>query len=437
MRVHPCVLLAAIALASTPACRESATPARAPRQAVASFEALPPLVVDEADWPWWRGPTRDGKARGEPPPIEWGPDKNVIWKTPVPGRGHSTPIVCGRRVILTTADEERKEQLLVCLDRATGAPAWKKVLHSGGFMRLHRKNSQASATPACDGELVFSVFINGGAIHATACDLDGNVAWTRNVGTFDSEHGYGSSPVLHGSFVIVLADDLGGGFVAALHRKTGDVIWKTDRPNDSRHGSYATPIVGVVAQRPQLLVSGTHWVSSYNPDSGELLWYASGPAQVTANTMAFRGDLVWVSGGYPEKEILCIRADGSGEVTDTAVVWSSTRGVAYVPSPLLHDGRLYLVSDDGIVSCRDPRTGDDLWRERVDGRFSASPVLAGDHILLTNESGVTSVLATGDEFRLVATNDLGDGGGFASPVICDGRLFLRTGRHVVCIGREG
>lgn len=419
-------LLVALACEHRPQTTVYSTPAGTSR--------LPAARAAPGDWPWWRGPNLDGKSVDAGAPRQWSASENVLWQAPVPGRGHATPSVWGDRVLVATASEQDGTQSLLCFDRKTGRELWNTRIHKGTFVRMHQKNSHASATPACDGERVYVPFVIDDALHVTATDLDGKVVWQKRAGPFTSEHGYGSSPVLHESAVIVCGDSLEDGFLAALERTTGEMLWKTTRGDDA---NYATPIVASVAGRQQLLICGMNRVESYDPDSGQRIWLVrGGPSKVAACTMAFEGDLVFASGGYPEKEILCVRADGKGDVTDSHVVWRERQGVTYVPSPLAHDGRLYIVNDNGLVSCFDQKTGEQLWRDRLEGGFSASPILADGHLFIPNERGVLYVLEAADRFRLVATNDLGDGG-FASPVICGGQIFLRTESRLYCIGESG
>jgi outer membrane protein assembly factor BamB len=347
----------------------------------------PALKIAEADWPWWRGPFSDGNSRDRQVVTNWTATENVVWKAQVPGRGHSSPIVVRDRVFLTTADEEAKKQLILGLRRKTGELLWSTIAHEGEFLSKHPKNSHASATPASDGERVYCAFINREALYVTATDFDGRILWQTRVGSFKSQHGYGSSPVLHKGLVIVNGDSLKGCFIAALHRDNGKVAWQVDRPTTGRNGSYATPIVATLAGREQLLLTGMGEVRSYDPDSGQLLWSCSGPAEVTACTPAFSDSLVFATGGYPEKEILAIRADGKGDVSKSHVAWRTNKGVSYVPSPIYHDGQLYVISDNGIVSCFEARTGKQVWQNRLEGEFSASPVLVGDLLYCANEAG--------------------------------------------------
>ncbi len=386
------------------------------------------------DWPWWRGPGLDGKS-SDRAVTKWSATENVVWKAKVPGSGHSSPAVCGDRVFLTTADEAARKQLVLALDRKTGRPLWSTTAYEGGFMKKNGKNSHASATPACDGERVYSLFVNHDALHVTATDLDGKIVWQTRVGDFVSQHGYGSSPVLHGPHLILNGDSLKGCFVAGLDRRTGEVAWKTDRKTTGRNGSYATPVVATLAGKAQLILTGLGEVSSYDPATGKLLWSCAGPSEVTACTPATSESLVFATGGYPERELLAVRADGKGDVTKTHIAWKTGRGVAYVPSPLYHDGRLYVVADGGTITCFEEKTGKQVWQDRLAGGFSSSPVLIGGLLYVSSEAGRTFVLRAGPKFEVVATNDLGEGI-MATPAVSGGHIFLRTNRHLYCIGER-
>lgn len=391
----------------------------------AAVSELPDASPADSDWPWWRGINLDGKAVGPQPVTEWSEGKNILWKASVPGAGHASPIVWGEQVFVATADESAETQSLVCFDRATGEERWTTEIHRGGFMHRHAKNSHASSTPACDGERVFTVFMVQDGIWVSAVGLDGKLLWQEMAGPFRSMHGYGSSPVLYKSLVIVAGDNQGSGFLAALHRRTGKLVWRVARKNDA---SFGTPIVAQVAGKTQLLLSGQDQIVSYNPETGKTLWTSRGPASTTANTMAFGDDVVYASGGYPQNHLMAVKADGSGEV-----IWENDRK-GYVPSLLLDRGRLYLAQDDGIVRCFNASSGVEIWVRRLGGGFSASPVLAGEQIYLTNEQGATFVFKASETFELLAENQLGDSG-MATMAICDGRIYLRTADRLYCIGK--
>jgi outer membrane protein assembly factor BamB len=401
----------------------------------ARFEQLPPVKVSTADWPWWRGPNLNGVAVPQDVPISWSPTENIVWHVDVPGRGHSSPIVWDRRVFLTTADDEQQVQSILAYDRATGRQLWQTTAHTGGFMtKSHKQNSHASATPACDGERLFSVFVHDGGLWLTTTDLRGKILWQTKVGDYDATYGYGSSPAIWKSLVIVLGDnDQTGSFLAAIHRKSGQIVWRIRRP---KIDTYATPIVAHVAGRDQLLMGGCGFLTSYDPATGKELWKCAGPTtETTANTVCCSDDCVFVSGGYPKPyTMMAVKADGTGDVTESKLLWKSEKHMQYVPSPLYDAGVLYIFDDWGIASCVAAATGKPIWTQRLGGDFTSSAILCSQHIYVANEAGEVSVLNTGKKFNLLAKNDLGDGI-MATPAICGGRIFLRTAHHLYCIGK--
>jgi len=392
---------------------------------VAAIRGAPEVTTGEGDWPWWRGPTRDNHAAGPAPPTTWNANENVVWRVRVPGSGHASPIVVGENVVVATADEPDEAQMLVCYERSTGKQRWERTLHNGGFEKVHNKNSQASATPACDGEKVFAAFLNDGAIWVSAVNLeDGQVVWQEKAGDFSSKHGYGSSPLIYKSLVIVSGDSSSKSFLTALDRRSGEIVWRTRRENEH---SFGTPIVGEVAGKTQLLLNGQESVTSYDPASGKQLWQADGSTDSTGHTMAWDDEFVFSGAGWPSDKMIAIKADGTGER-----VWEQKFNL-YVPSPLVSGDRLYCMNDEGRLYCLDTKTGKTRWRKRLDGGFSASLVLAGGFIFVPNEEGTMYVFRDADKYEQVAVNSLSNGG-FASPVICGGQLFLRTNKYLYCIG---
>lgn len=398
-------------------------------QDVETIRKSPDVSVAAGDWPWWRGPTRDNHAAGPAPPTSWSENENVIWRVAVPGRGHASPIVVGQHVVVATADESDQSQSLICYGRSDGKRRWERTLHNGGFEKMHAKNSQASATPACDGQSVFAVFLNDDAIWVSAVRVDdGKLDWSTRAGEFATKHGYGSSPVLYKSLVIVAGDSSSKSFLTALDRQSGDIVWRISRKNDD---SFGTPIVGQVAGKTQLLLSGQDTVIAYDPASGQQLWSAEGSAESTGNTMAWYENLAIASGGYPENNVMAFRADDGG-----TLAWEKDFKM-YVPSPLVVGDRVYCMSDGGILYCLNAGSGETLWRKRMGGDFSASPVVASGFIFIPSERGTMHVFKDGgDTYEEVAKNFLDDGG-FASPVICGGQLFLRTNTYLYCIGYPG
>ncbi|HUY89401.1 MAG TPA: PQQ-binding-like beta-propeller repeat protein [Pirellulales bacterium] len=393
-------------------------------------EAAQAEPSNKTGWPCWRGPKGDNQSDDSWPAVRWSENDNVVWKSLIPGRGHATPCIWEDRIFIATADEQEQVQMLVCYDRRTGKQLWRSDVHRGQFLPKNEKNSHASATPACDGERIYVPFMNEGALWLTAADLAGKTVWRQRVGAYSHANGYASSPVLFERFVIVASDNKADACLAAYDRTSGELAWRVARKPSDNSG---TPIVGRVAGRPQLLLHGAWSVASFDPASGKELWHVEHPTEVAACTMAFDGDLVFASGNVPEKETLCVRADGTGDVTATHVVWRTAQQVTYVPSPLAHAGRLYVITDSGVARCLEATTGRELWKKRLPGTFSASPLLVGDNIYATCESGATFVFEAADRFALVARNEL-DEECLASPVFCDGRFYLRTATHLYCIG---
>ena len=390
------------------------------------------------DWPWWRGTLANNLAGSAQPPTTWSVSENVVWQVDVPGRGHASPTVWGERIFVATADDAAQTQSLLCYDRATGDKRWDVVIRQGGFQETHQKNSHASPTPACDGRHVYTVFPAAGSIWVTATDLDGKQVWQTEAGPFVGKFGYGSAPAIHGSLVIVAGDNRGSklakfretSFLAALDRQTGAIAWRIHRPNENSCG---TPIVAHVAGRDQLLLAGFKEVCGYNPLDGAELWRCRWKGDRTAGTVVYGPRLVYASATSKQQDLIAIAADGSGDVSDKGVAWRHPKGAADVPTPLLYDGLLYVVTDNGVAICYDAETGSEIWKQRLGGDFSSSPVLAGGNIYVANEAGVTYVFRPGRTYAAVAENDLADGM-FATPAFCGDRIYARTLHRLWSLG---
>lgn len=402
------------------------------------------------NWPGWRGPTGDGFSLEKGIPIQWSRTENIAWKTAIPGEAHSSPVIWGDKVFLTTCLSEREERVLLCLDRTTGGEIWSQVVLKSPLETIHRLNSRASGTPVTDGERVYVAFmratgeevpatnvstprlITHGRIVVAAYDLQGALDWKVEVGDFTSAHGFSSCPVLYKDLVIINGDQDGEGYLVAVDRETGAQRWKTARENKTR--SYVTPIIRDIGERTQMVLSGSLSVASYDPATGERHWFMNGPTEQFVASMVFDGEFLYLTAGFPEHHILAIRPDGRGQIADTHVVWRTTRGAAYVPSPILSGPYLLVVADSGIASCFEAKTGERYWMERLPGGgHSASPVLADGHVYFISDQGVASVIRPGREFELVATNEIGEPV-TASPAISHGQIFLRSHQHLFCIG---
>ncbi|MBO13266.1 MAG: dehydrogenase [Planctomycetaceae bacterium] len=376
----------------------------------------------KGDWPWWRGPHFNGVAEsGQKVAVEWSDSRNVAWKAAVPGRGHSTPIVVGTRVFLQTADETERSQSVLCFDRESGKRLWSRELNRGNLQeKINRKNTYATSTIACDRGRLFVLFGNNASVQATALDLDGTIVWSTLAAPFVEKkypNGYAASPVVYGDTVIVAVDCEGGGTLVALDRNTGKRVWATSRVGKT---NYASPIVGHVAGKDQLLLGGLDMVASYNPVNGKPLWDAPAIAMQTSGTPVWEGDMVFAAGGYPSGSTAGIVADGSGRIA-----WKNTHRI-HEQSLLVHKGHVYGVNDTGIALCWETRTGREVWKHRLKAPISASPTLVDETIYLANELGTTWVYrATPEGYQQLAENQLGTIA-FASPTICGGQIFLRV-----------
>ncbi|MEM7392549.1 MAG: PQQ-binding-like beta-propeller repeat protein [Verrucomicrobiota bacterium] len=402
--------------------------------------AADPIKVGETDWPWWRGPSNDGKARtGQDIPLTWSETKNVIWKSPVRGRGHGSPTVVGDKILLATADADEGSQAILAFDRKTGARRWDITVNMGNLpKKIHAKNTHASATVASDGQRAFAAFYNNDAVQVVALHLKGTPAWSKHVGPFKPtqyEFGYAPSPALYKDTVIVAADYEEGGFIVALDRETGEEKWKIDRPKDEVN--YASPVIGRVAGREQLLISGCKLMASYDPNTGRSLWQARAGASATCGSVVWSDNLVFASGGYPEKLTVAVKADGSGET-----VWQNNQK-SYEQSMLVTGGHLYALTDNGIAYCWHAADGTEKWKQRLRGPVSSSPILVNDRIYATNEKGTTFVFkATPAGYEELARNQLGDEG-FATLTVCGDRVYIRAAHRggereemLYCIGSK-
>ena len=375
-----------------------------------------PNLLDQ--WPGWRGPDRNGVAPDQPLLTTWSESNNVLWRADVPGRGHASPVVVGDLVLLATAVPSEGRQLVLAYDRETGHPRWETVVHDGGVpseRQIHSKGTHANSSVACDGERVYATFFNDGAITLTALDMKGEAVYQKQLGDFQSKFGYAPSPILYKSLVIVNVDTQGG-FLTAIDAETGETVWRVGRP--SQH-TYSSPSVVAVGGADQLIVSGAEKVISYDPETGEQNWVTDATADSTCGTAVALGDYIYASGGYPQRETVCLSASGEK-------VWSNNTKI-YEPSLLAVNGCVFAVSDNGVATCWSAADGKEKWRQRLSGDFSASPVCCNDIIYVPNLAGKTFVFrATGDAYEEVAVNTLG-ADAYASPAIHQSRLYLRIG----------
>lgn len=411
-----------------------------------------PVGGTEAEWPQFRGPGGQGHATARDLPLTWSETENVAWKTPLPGRGWSSPVIAGKQIWLTTAVEtpiseaEKEERLknntgnqpltvsgplslrALCVDRASG-----KLLHDVELIAeplpqpTHTMNSFASPTPVIEDGKLYCHF----GTHGTAC-LDTTtqqVLWTNRDLPLQHENGAGSSPVLWGDVLIFHCDGSDVQHVVALDKQTGKVAWKTERSGKMKDDpqlkkAYGTPLIVEVAGRPQLVSPGSDWLYGYDPATGQELWklnYGVLGFSIVPRPVAGNG-MVYMCTSFPQSELLAIKLESDGEPT---IAWRFRKQAPRMPSPLLVGQELYLLSDSGIATCLDAETGEVAWTKRLPGNFCASPLLADGKIYVANRDGVTTVIAPGKTFAELAVNKL-DGSLMASAAALDRALYLRT-----------
>ena len=419
------------------------------------------LVAAPPHWSQWRGPEGLGIAGDARVPLEWSPTKNVLWSAAIPGRGHSSPVVWGDRIFLTTAiegelvpgakavkhimegqefqhpdgvgaDHEQTLEVLA-IDARSGRVLWERTAWRGTpYDTRHKRGSYASPTPVTDGTLVYAYFGSEGLY---VYDFEGRLKWSWKTGGIASFGvGVGTSPVLYDKLVILQCDEDNGekSFIVGLDRKTGREVWRARRNVEV---SWATPILVTSGGRRELVTAGTEAIIGYDPATGRELWHLKGLDSNAVPSPVAGEDVVVLSAGYPAKIAVAVRPGGSGDVSDR-VLWRYDKGTAYVPSPILVDGLLYLVTDKGLVSCLDAKTGKVYYeggRPPTGSSFMASPVAVAGHLLLSSLDGDTIVLKAGTMHEVVRANPLGEPIA-ASPAVAGGRIYIRGEHHLFAIG---
>ena len=396
------------------------------------------VLAQAEDWPQFRGPTGQGHATERGLPLEWNETNNIIWKSPVPGLGWSSPTVANGRIWLTTVVEskERRGRVSASLralayDVATGRELVNVEvfrLEDAGY--VNPKNSRASPTPIVDGD---RVYVHFGAEGTAAVSTSGEILWTTHL-RYESQHGNGGSPTLYRDLLIVNCDGNGGeAYVIALETATGKTRWKTARRRPADQ-AYSTPLVITVGQQDQLVSVGAYRAAAYDPLTGQEIWRVSyGDGFSNVPRPVFGQGLVFIATGFQTPSLIAVRPDGKGDVTRTHVAWTITRGAPYTPSPLLVGNDLYYVSDTGVLSLADATSGQIVWQQRLGGNYSASPVFADGRIYFQSEEGMTTVIAPGREFKRLAVNRL-DGATLASMAVSNGSFYIRSHTHLYRIG---
>jgi outer membrane protein assembly factor BamB len=412
-------------------------------------------------WPQWRGPSGQGISDEKNLPTTWSATKNIKWKTPIAGRGHSSPIVWGNKIFLTTAIEGPlvpgakavkhmdgdKEYIhpdsvgadhkhlfkVICLSRETGKILWEQTSFEGTpYDDRHRKSSFASSTPATDGKYVYAFFGSEGLY---AYDVKGKFAWKADLGKLATAGmGTGTSPILYDNLVIVQCDEENGerSFIVGINKKTGKEVWRTPRKVQV---SWATPLLVRTTKRAELITSGNEAVIAYEPATGKELWRHKGVDSNAIPSPVANNEMVFISAGFPTRIAMAIKLGGAGDLVDS-VVWKYAKGTAYVPSPILYGDYLYLTTDRGILTCLDARTGEVKYeggRAPIPATFTASPIAFDGKILMTSEDGDTFVIKAGPKHEILGTNTVGEPV-YASPAVADGNIFIRGEKSLYCIG---
>ena len=435
---------------------------------------VPTLAAAESarpgvDWPSFRGPVASGVSDGFAAPEKWDAAKGegVLWKTAIPGLAVSSPIVWGDRLFVTTAvssdpkavfrhglygDVEPSKDVtshswrVLCLDKKTGKVLWEQVAHKGvPKTKRHPKSSQASATPATDGKIVVAHFGSEGLY---AYDMQGKLLWKRDLGVLnagwfydpDYEWGVASSPILWNDLVIVQCDIQKGSFIAAFRAKDGEPVWRTERDEIP---SWPTPTVAEIGGKAELVTHATKFIRGYDPKTGQELWRLGPNSEVTTPTPIVAHGLVYVTNGYRGiQPIYAIRLGGKGDLTlpegkdaSDFVAWSKKKGGPYTPTPVVYGDQLYAVSNNGVFTCWDAKTGAQVYQQRIGdgGAYSASPVAADGKIYLSMEDGEVNVVKAGTEFQLLSRNPIGEVL-MATPAVSEGVLYVRGMQSVFAIG---
>lgn len=386
------------------------------------FLSLPILAQD---WPEFRGPSGQGHSAERGLPMTWSESKNVKWKTEIPGKGWSSPAIQGNRIWLTTATEEGKSLRAVCVDLKTGAVLLNiELFRLKSAGPLHAKNSLASPTPILEGD---KIYLHFGA-NGTACITQtGEIVWKTKLDYDNGQHGPGGSPVIYNDLLIVNCDGQETQYVVALDKLTGKTRWRKYRAGGQ---AYTTPLVVKLPAGDQLISIGALRTFAYEPRTGKELWNVSyGDGFSNVPRPVYGNGLVYIATGFMQPALLAVKLDGKGDVTKSGIAWTLKRGAPLTPSPLLVGEELYLVSDNGIASCVDAKTGAPHWQVRLGGNHSASPLFADGRIYFLSEEGESTVIAPGKEFKTLAKNQL-DGQTLASMAVSSGSIFVRSQSHL-------
>ena len=344
------------------------------------------------DWPGWRGPRGDGTSLETNLPTKWSGSDNISWKTPLPGLGHSSPVIWGDRIFLTTAIAETKDRVLLCLDRKTGKILWRQTVVNAPLEAKQPQNSYASSTPVTDGENVYCAFLDGKDVVVAAYNIAGRRKWIARPGQFDSQWGFCHSPVLFRGTVLMACCGKHSGFIAALDRRDGKRVWGVQPQRLAQ--AFSSPLVRQMAGRQQMIVATNSKITSYDPQYGAELWNVDGPSTEFVGTPVFseKAGLVLCASSWPTRILEAIHPDGAGNVTSEKVVWQTKEGVPYVPSPIAVGDYCLTSSAKKELCCYEAASGKIVWKQENFGLHHASPVAADGLVYFLNDDGVTHVV---------------------------------------------
>jgi outer membrane protein assembly factor BamB len=406
------------------------------------FVAVTPPAAFSENWPGFRGPTRQGISQEKDVPVEWSATSSIAWKAPVPGLGWSSPIVFGDRVFVTTATEKGVSYRLLCLDRKTGDVLWNKQVLRQKTGNKQRQNSFATSTPVTDGRMVYTVAFDGGI---AATSTEGKVVWDNRDYEYYSQHGLAISPILYQDLLIVAFDGSSSGpnpkvgwqipwdkaVIIALDKNTGKVRWEGKR--GMSRIAHVTPQIYRRNGIDRLVSSAGDVVQGFDLKTGRRIWTASSSGEGVVPSLVVGEGLVFATSGFGDPMIRAMRTGGEGDVTATHIAWETSEDVSKIPSMLYVKPWLFLITESSVAKCLEAATGKVLWRQRLGGRYSASPVWADGKIYFLSEEGETAVIEADSEFRVLSRNKLEEKC-CASPAVSQGNIFIRSESNLFCIG---
>lgn len=385
-----------------------------------------------ADWPCFRGLGGHASAPDANIPVQWS-EQNIRWKLPIEGVGISSPVVSGDHVFYTSAEPDGSERRIFAVDRKKGNVLWKHVVKMDGHKK-HDKNSYATSTPVIDGQFVYASFTAPDKFMVYCLDFAGKLQWEKNVGIYTAEHGSGASLMMWKDRVIVANDQDGPSFVAALDAKTGETVWKT--PREAERTSYSTPLIYSGSDGDQIIVSSMDGITSFDPWTGKLRWVCDRFEKRTVGTPMVADGLIVAGCGQGSRGelMVAVRPDGASDVSATHVAWETGKVMPYCPTPLSVGKHLFLITDTGIARCLTAKTGEEVWTERLSGKFAASPELVGKNVLFVSEGGDVYFVAAEDKYKLIAKNKLDDFF-LSTAAILDDCIILRGEKFLWCVGQ--